>query len=88
MDNRIGKWGGTLSIARRRYQRPAQIYHFIVEEALVIVDKARGRWKTFFRVLAETGMRPGELAGLKRDAIGDRALTVSQRRLGAEGADG
>jgi integrase len=58
--------------------RPAQTYHFTVEEALAIIDKAQGRWKTFFRVLAETGMRPGELAGLMRDAIGDRALTISQ----------
>lgn len=58
--------------------RPAETYHFTVEEALAIVDKAQGRWKTFFRVLAETGMRPGELAGLRRDAIGDRALTISQ----------
>jgi integrase len=58
--------------------RPAQTYHFTVEEALAIIDKAQGRWKTFFRVLAETGMRPGELAGLRRDAIGDRALTISQ----------
>jgi integrase-like protein len=43
--------------------RPAETYHFTVEEALAIIDKARGPWKTFFRVLAETGMRPGELAG-------------------------
>jgi integrase len=58
--------------------RPAQTYHFTVEEARAIIDKAQGRWKAFFSVLAETGMRPGELAGLRRDAIGDRVLTISQ----------
>lgn len=58
--------------------RPAETYHFTVEEALAIIDKAQGPWKTFFRVLAETGMRPGELAGLRRDSIRDRALTISQ----------
>jgi hypothetical protein len=29
-------------------------------------------------MLAETGVRPGELAGLRRDAIGNCALTISQ----------
>jgi hypothetical protein len=58
--------------------RPGQTYPFTVEEALAIIDKAQGRWKVFFRALAETGIRPGELAGLRRDAIGDRVLTISQ----------
>lgn len=57
---------------------PSQTYHFTVEEALAIIEKAAGRWKTFFRILAETGMRPGELAGLRRDGIGDCRLTISQ----------
>jgi integrase len=57
---------------------PGETYHFTVEEALAIIDKAQGRWKTFFRLLAETGMRPGELAGLRRDAIGDGVLKITQ----------
>ena len=53
-------------------------YCFTLEEGLAIIDKAQGKWKTFFRILAETGMRPGELAGLRRDAIGNCTMTISQ----------
>ncbi|WP_433966012.1 tyrosine-type recombinase/integrase [Tunturiibacter gelidiferens] len=53
-------------------------YHFTVEEALAIIDKAQGRWKTFFRILAETGMRPGELAGLRVEDVGVQTLRVAQ----------
>ena len=63
---------------------PGETYHFTVEEALAIIDKAQGPWKTFFRILAETGMRPGELAGLRRDAIVDNTLTIKQS-VGASG---
>jgi integrase len=44
-------------------------YNFTVEESLAIIDAAPEQWKAFFWVLAETGMRPGELAGLKLDGI-------------------
>jgi integrase len=57
---------------------PGETYHFTVEEYHAISDKAEGPWKTFFRVLAFTGMRPGELAGLRRDAIGEQSLTITQ----------
>lgn len=57
---------------------PGETYHFTVEEALAIIDKAEGRWKTFFRILAETGMRPGECAGLRVCDVGAKTLTVSQ----------
>jgi integrase len=57
---------------------PGETYHFTVEEALAIIDKAEGRWKTFFRILAETGMRPGELAGLRVCDVGACTLTVAQ----------
>jgi integrase len=57
---------------------PAETYHFTVEEALAIIDKAQGRWKTFFRILAETGMRPGECAGLRGCDVGGCMLTVAQ----------
>lgn len=57
---------------------PGETYHFTVEEALAIIDKAQGPWKTFFRILAETGMRPGECAGLRVCDVGDCVLTVAQ----------
>lgn len=53
-------------------------YHFTVEETLKIIEKAQGRWKVFFRVLAETGMRPGELAGLRICDVGPRSLQIKQ----------
>lgn len=57
---------------------PGETYHFTVEEALAIIDKAQGPWKTFFRILAETGMRPGECAGIRVCDVGDCVLTVAQ----------
>lgn len=56
----------------------ASVYNFTVEEALAIIDKADGKWKTFFRILAETGMRPGELAGLRASDVGTHSLRVAQ----------
>lgn len=53
-------------------------YHFSVEETLGIIEKAQGRWKVFFRVLAETGIRPGELAGLRISDVGPRSISISQ----------
>lgn len=56
----------------------ASVYHFSLEETLAIIDKAKGKWKTFFRILAETGMRPGELAGLRVIDVGSHSLRVAQ----------
>ena len=53
-------------------------YNFTVEETLAIIEKAQGRWKVFFRILAETGMRPGELAGLRTVDVGPRAIRIAQ----------
>ena len=53
-------------------------YHFTVEESLAIIDASEGRWKVFFRILAETGMRPGELAGLRTSDVGARTLRIEQ----------
>lgn len=53
-------------------------YCFTVEETLKIIDKAQGRWKVFFRILAETGMRPGELAGLRACDVGERTIRIAQ----------
>jgi len=38
-------------------------YNFTVEESLAIIDAASEQWRAFFWLLAETGMRPGELVG-------------------------
>lgn len=57
---------------------PGETYHFTVEEAIAIIDKAQGPWKTFFRILAETGMRPGECAGLRVCDVGECTLAVAQ----------
>ena len=51
-------------------------YNFTVEESLAIIDAAPEQWKAFFWLLAETGMRPGELAGLKLDGIDWQAGTI------------
>ncbi|MGA8089150.1 MAG: tyrosine-type recombinase/integrase [Terracidiphilus sp.] len=51
-------------------------YNFTVEESLAIIDAAPEQWKAFFWLLAETGMRPGELAGLKVDGIDWQAGTI------------
>lgn len=53
-------------------------YHFTVEEALAIIDKAQGTDKLILRILAETGMRPGELAGLRPEDIGLRSIRIVQ----------
>jgi hypothetical protein len=38
-------------------------YNFTMEETLAIIAAAPERWKVFFWLLAETGMRPGGLRG-------------------------
>jgi integrase len=63
---------------------PGETYHFTVEEALAIIDKAQGPWKTFFRILAETGMRPGECAGLRVEDVGECSLRVAQSVWGQQ----
>lgn len=55
-----------------------QMYHFSIEECLQIIDKAQGQWKLFFRILAETGMRPGELAGMLRENCLPNSLRITQ----------
>lgn len=57
---------------------PGETYHFTPEEYHRIIAKAEGRWKVFFRILAEAGVRPGEAAGLRTCDVGARALRVAQ----------
>jgi len=54
-----------------RFPEPSKscTYNFTVEESLAIIAAAPERWKPFFWLLAETGMRPGELAGLKLEGV-------------------
>jgi integrase len=51
-------------------------YNFTVEESLAIIQAAPEQWKAFFWLLAETGMRPGELAGLRVDGVDWQAGTI------------
>lgn len=55
-----------------------RVYYFSVEEAQQIIDRAPAKWKLFFRILAETGIRPGELAGLRRASCQPRSITITQ----------
>ena len=51
-------------------------YNFTIEESRAIIEAAHEHWKAFFWLLAETGMRPGELAGLKVDDVDWQAGTI------------
>ena len=53
--------------------------YFTEQEMLRIIDAAQGTWKTFFAVLAGTGMRIGELCGLEVEDIdlNDRVINVN-----------
>lgn len=55
------------------------VYFFTVDEARAIIERAPSfKWKLFFWILAETGMRPGELAGLERKNCTLRMISVTQ----------
>jgi integrase len=51
-------------------------YNLTVEESLAIIDAAPEQWKVFFWLLAETGVRTGELAGLKLEGTDWEGGTV------------
>lgn len=53
-------------------------YKFTIEETLAIIDAAPKRWKLMLRTLAECGMRPGELAGMRRDGLNGRIIRITQ----------
>lgn len=55
------------------------VYQFTVDEARQIIERApSAKWKLFFRIEAETGIRPGELAGLLRTNCSLRSIAVTQ----------
>lgn len=62
----------------RESKRWVDVFMFTAEQTLEIINKAKGKWQLFFRILAESGMRPGELAGLLITGCGARTLTISQ----------
>ena len=54
-------------------------YFYSIEETLAILSAVPAGWKRLaVRILAETGMRPGELAGLRTDSLEGRVLRVTQ----------
>lgn len=58
--------------------RKGNVYQFTLEEAVAIIAAARGWHRIFFRLLAETGMRPGEAAGLRPEDLDGQELHVRQ----------
>jgi integrase len=56
--------------------RKMSTYNFTLEETLAIISAAPEQWKVFFWLLAETGMRPGELAGLKLNGVDWKSGTI------------
>ena len=55
-------------------------YSFSLEETLAIIQKAQEPWKTLFRIVAETGIRSGEVAGLRIEDFDPINLTLSVRQ--------
>lgn len=53
-------------------------YTFSPEQIVAILNKATGWQRLFFWILAETGMRPGECAGLTRADVLPRRLCIRQ----------
>src|SRR5579885_237314 len=53
-------------------------YKFTMEETVAIIAKAEEPWQTFFLTEAQTGVRPGEIAGLPITGVGHRRVTITQ----------
>ncbi|HEY1649540.1 MAG TPA: site-specific integrase [Terracidiphilus sp.] len=56
----------------------SQVYQFSAEEMMAIINEAKGWYKTFFRLLAQTGMRPGEAFALRPQDLEGRTIHVRQ----------
>lgn len=54
------------------------VYQFSAEEMKAIIHEAKGRYKLFLELLAKTGMRPGEAAGLRPEDLEGRLLKIRQ----------
>jgi integrase len=55
-------------------------YSFSLEESVAIIEHAREPWKTLFRIVAETGVRSGEVAGLRIEDFDQVNLTLAVRQ--------
>jgi integrase len=51
-------------------------YAFSLEETIAIIAKAQEPWKTLIRIVAETGIRSGEVAGLRIEDFDPVNLTL------------
>lgn len=75
-------WGYTSTNPFEGLKLPAFVkgnaYCFSAEEMLLILKEASGWHHTFLRILAQTGIRPGELCGLRREDVKGRVLHVRQ----------
>ena len=75
-------WGYTQADPFEGLKLPARTkrvtYNFTAEESIAIIDAAVGPYKLLFRVAAECGMRPGEIAGLRVSDVSPRSLRVAQ----------
>lgn len=58
--------------------RSGGAYDFSVEEALAIIAAADGWKRLFLRTMAETGVRPGEIAGLRIECVLPRQVKIAQ----------
>jgi len=53
-------------------------FFYTAEQAKLIIANAEGQYKTLYWIAAETGMRAGELAGLRIDDIGLDLSTIGK----------
>ncbi|HWF62900.1 MAG TPA: tyrosine-type recombinase/integrase [Nitrospira sp.] len=75
-------WGYTTLNPFEGLKQPSVVkghsYFFSIEESLAILNELTGWQHTLVRILVETGMRPGEAAGLRTQDLVGRVLKVSQ----------
>jgi integrase len=55
-------------------------YAFSIEESVAIIQTAKEPWKTLFRIVAETGVRSGEVAGLRIEDFDPINITLAVRQ--------
>jgi integrase len=71
---------GRLLLTLPRRTKP-KTYAFTLDETLAIIARAEGKynkWKLLFRTLAESGCRPGELAGMRKHDLQGRTIEIRQ----------
>lgn len=58
----------------------AKTYAFSLEECAAIIEALKEPWKTLVRIVAETGVRSGEVAGLRAEDFDPINLTLAVRQ--------